>query len=173
MGNSNKKEDDKEKLNKSFTLCPLIKDRALLKEKEIVSNIISCLGVINYNNKDFILIGYDYGKIEIFDSLTLESVVEDHDEINMNEYIGHVAQLLNEEIIIVSEDYVRIYAFYLDEVCSYTEERKYYNIKLLQKIYDPFKKIYNKGRVRFSKAFYFDRNLYREYDTYQKEYKKK
>ena len=130
MGNSNKK-DDKEKLNKSFTLCPLIKDRALLKEKEIVSNIISCLGVINYNNKDFILIGYDYGKIEIFDSLTLESVVEDHDEINMNEYIGHVAQLLNEEIIIVSEDYVRIYAFYLDEVCSYTEERKYYNIKLL------------------------------------------
>jgi hypothetical protein len=172
MGNSNTI-DSKDKINKSFTLCPLIKERILIKEKRTVSNTISCLGVIKYNNEDFILIGFDYGKIEIFDSQNLESVAEDHNEIEINEYLRYVAQLLNEEIIIVSQEYVRIYAFYLDEICSYTEEVKYcYNIKLLQKIDDPFRESYNLGKVQFSKAFYFDRSLYREYDIYQMEKEK-
>ena len=175
MGNKNNVNNknnsiNQEKKNKSFTLCPLINKRKLIKEKKTVGNTVSSLGVINYNNNDFILIGFDYGKIEIFDSVTLESVAADNTEINSNEYIRYVGQLLNENIVIVSQDFVRIYAFYLDNLSSNEEEgHNCYNIKLLQKINSPFESEYTNKyiNVEFSKAFFFDRNLYREYDLYE------
>ena len=180
MGNQNSnKKEKKDKLKKSFTLCPLIKDRKLLNEKKITGNTISCLGVINHKNKDFILIGFDYGKFEIFDSITLESIIEDHDEIKMFEYMRYVGQLSNGNFVIVSQEYIRIYAFYSDDNSSNGSENNYaYNIKLLQKINDSIIKIfcdidYN---IKFAKAFIFNRDLYREYDIYEMEqdkYKKK
>ena len=117
MGNNNskKKEIEKKNLkNKSFTLCPLINNRKLITEKKVFSNTVSCIGIINYKNKDFILVGFDYGKIEIFNSETLESITEDHDEIHIDEYIRYVGQLINENFVVVSQDYIRIYAFYED-----------------------------------------------------------
>ena len=171
--NANKKHIIKKNLiDKSFTLCPLINDRELLIEKKIVSNTISCLGTIKYKNKDFILLGYDLGKIEIYDSETLESVAEDHEEIGMLEYIRYVGQLLDEDFVIVSQTYIRIYAFYSDDLPSNINQgHNFYNIKLLQKIVNPLKNKsdYNNSKLLFSKAFYFDRNLYREYDIYQRE----
>ena len=169
--NSNKKVlDTKNLINKSFTLCPLIKNRKLIIEKKFFSTTISCIGIITYKNKDFILVGYDYAGIEIFDSETLESVVKDHNEINVNEYIRYVGHLINEDFIVVSQDYIRIYSFYSDNISnSLIEEKYYYKIKLVQKIEDPFikKNLINNSKVRFSKAFLFNRNLYREYDLYE------
>ena len=139
-------------------MCPLINKRKLIKEKKTVGNTVSSLGVINYNNNDFILIGFDYGKIEIFDSVTLESVAADNTEINSNEYIRYVGQLLNEDIVIVSQDFVRIYAFYLDNLSSNEEEgHNCYNIKLLQKISSPFESEFTNKYiyVKFFKAFFF------------------
>ena len=174
MGNKNPNKNYINKRNikdKSFTLCPLVNDRELLIEKKVVSNSISCLGIIFYKEKDFILLGYDLGKIEIYNSETLESVAEDHDEIQLNEYIRYVGQLLNEDFVIVSQQYVRIYAFYSDNFSSDNNEgHNYYSIQLLQKIVNPLKSSQNDfSEVLFSKAFYFDRNLYREYDIHQKE----
>ena len=174
MGNKNvnKKEiNKKDIINKSFTLCPLIKDRKLIIEKTVYGNTISCLGIINYNNKDFILLGFDYGKFKIFDSKTLETIIEEHNEINTNEYIRYVAQLNRENFVIVSDHYIRIYVFYLDNISSNISEERY-NIKLLQK----FNKVSKKRHIKtinlnphFSKAFIFDRNLYKEYDIYEKQ----
>ena len=55
------------------------------------------------------------------------------------------------------------------------EEKYYYNIKLVQKIEDPFIKQYwsDGSKVKFSKAFLFNRNLYREYDLYEMELDKR
>jgi hypothetical protein len=180
MGNQNSnKKEKKDKLKKSFTLCPLIKDRKLLNEKKITGNAISCLGVINYKNKDFILVGFDYGKFEIFDSITLESIIEDHDEIKMFEYIRYAGQISKVNFIIVSQEYIRIYALYSDNISSNDNENNYdYKIKLLQKINDSIIKNFCDidYKVNFSKAFIFNRDLYREYDIYEMEqdkYKKK
>ena len=173
MGNNNSKKNEinnkKDKINKSFTLCPLIKDRNLLKEKKISSNFITCIGVIHYNNNDFILIGFEYAKIEIFFFITLEIVAKDYDDIDENEYIRYVGQLSKYEFIIVSQTYIRIYAFYLDEFSSKVDGKLYYDIKLLQKFnYSSIKKSYKKI-AKFSRGFIFDRNLYKEYDIYEKE----
>ena len=168
MGNKCQNESrliKKHKKDKYFTLCPLIHDRILLNEKKIVSNNVSCLGIIKYNNKDFILIGFYLGKIEIYDSETLDIVAEDHEEIGIIEYIRYVGQLLNEYFVVVSQTYVRIFAFYSDGLG--------YNIKLLQKISNPFESKVFHTEVLFSKAFYLDRNLYREYDIHERELDKK
>jgi len=147
------------KSNISFTLCPLIDERKLIIEKKVVSNTISCIGIINYDKKDYILLGYDYGKFEIIDSENLESVVEENKEINMNEYIRSVGQLLNNNFIIVTEDYIRIYVFYKDRDNSF-------DIKLIQKFG-------GKLKYKFSKGIIFDKNLYKEYDLFEREEEKR
>ena len=175
MGNKNgkKKEiiNNKDILNKNLTLCPLIDERKLLIEKKVPGNTISCLGIINYNNKDFILLGFDYGKFEIFDSITLESIKEEHDEIKTNEYIRSVGQLSKQNFVIVSQEYIRIYVFYLDDFSSNINEgHNYYDIKLVQKFNNYGKNQHSDTidfNVKFSKAFIFDRNLYKEYDIYE------
>ena len=177
MGNScsneiniKRKKKEKNLKDKSFTLCPLIDERKLLKEKKIISNSISCIDVIKYKNKDFILLGFDLGKIEIYDSESLEMVVENQDEIYLNEYIRYVGQLLNEYFVVVTLTYVRIFAFYLDNPSlNDTDRQNYYNIKLLQKIESPLKSKSNHSEDLFSKAFFFDRNLYREYDIHERD----
>ena len=158
--NNDKKNKDsnktKEKNNISFTLCPLIDERKLIIEKRVVSNTISCIGILNYDKKEYIILGFDYGKFEIIDSENLESVAEEINEINMNEYIRYVGQLLNNNFIIVSGDYARIYVFYKDSDNSF-------NIKLIQKFRD------NYFDSRFSKGIIFDKNLYKEYDLFEME----
>jgi hypothetical protein len=174
MGNNNsnkyQRNNKKDIINKSFTLCPLIKNRNLIIDKKIISNFVNCIGIIHYNNNDFIIVGFEYAKIEIYDSKTLEKVANDNDEIKINEYIRYVSQLSKYDFIVVSQTYIRIYAFYLDEFCSeFSEGRYYYDIKLLQKFdYSSIKKIFKK-KAQFSKGFIFDRNLYKEYDIYEKE----
>jgi hypothetical protein len=150
---NNKKRD---KNNKSFTLCPLINERKLIIEKRVVSNTISCIGILNYDKKEYIILGFDYGKFEIVDSGNLELVAEENNEINMNEYIRYAGQLLNNNFIIVTGDYIRIYVFYKDS------DNSLY-IKLIQKFRD---KYFNS---RFSKGIIFDKNLYKEYDLFEVE----
>ena len=162
--NNNKKNKEnnknKDKNNKSFTLCPLIDERELIIEKRVVSNTISCIGILNYDKKEFIILGYDYGKFELVDSENLESVVEETNEINMNEYIRYVGQLLNNNFIIVTGNFIRIYVFYKDSDNSF-------NIKLIQKFRDRY------FNSRFSKGIIFDKNLYKEYDLFEVEEQKR
>ena len=159
--NKNKKNNkNKDKDNKSFTLCPLIDERELIIEKRVVSNTISCIGILNYDKKEYIILGYDYGKFGLVDSENLESVVEETNEINMNEYIRYVGQLLNNNFIIVTGNFIRIYVFYKDSDNSF-------NIKLIQKFRD---KYFNS---RFSKGIIFDKNLYKEYDLFEVEEQKR
>ena len=165
MGNKQNKTTNN-KSNKSFTLCPLIDKRKIIVEKKIASNMISALTVINYKNKEFIGIGYTYGKIEIFDSENLESVAMDNEEIRMDEYIRYMGQLPCGDFIVASEDYIRIYFFY------FYNGNNSYCIDLIQKI--GTKDMGTEGKYfertrEFSKAFNFDRSLYREYDDYQME----
>ena len=132
--NNNKNKENnknKDKNNKSFTLCPLIDERKLIIEKRVVSNTISCIGILNYDKKEYIILGFDYGKLGIIDSENLESVVEEKNEIYMNEYIRYVGQLLNNNFIAVTGDYIRIYVFYKDSDNSF-------NIKLIQKFRDRY-----------------------------------
>ena len=155
--NNNKNKDNnrkKDKNNISFTLCPLIDERKLIIEKRTVSNTISCIGILNYDKKEYIILGFDYGKLGIIDSENLESVVEENNEINMNEYIRYVGQLLNNNFIAVTGDYIRIYVFYKDSDNSF-------NIKLIQKFRDRY------FNSRFSKGIIFDKNLYKEYDLFE------
>ena len=162
--NNNKKNKEnnknKDKNNKSFTLCPLIDERELIIEKRVVSNTISCIGILNYDKKEYIILGYDYGKFELVDSENLESVVEETNEINMNEYIRYVGQLLNNNFIIVTGNFIRIYVFYKDSDNSF-------NIKLIQKFRDRY------FNSRFSKGIIFDKNLYKEYDLFEVEEQKR
>ena len=162
--NNNKKNKEnnknKDKNNKSFTLCPLIDERELIIEKRVVSNTISCIGILNYDKKEYIILGYDYGKFELVDSENLESVVEEKNEIYMNEYIRYVGQLLNNNFIIVTGNFIRIYVFYKDSDNSF-------NIKLIQKFRDRY------FNSRFSKGIIFDKNLYKEYDLFEVEEQKR
>lgn len=160
MGNkNNNSNNNKINNNISFTLCPLISERKLLIEKKTTSNTISCIDILNYNKKDYILLGFVYGKFEIVDSENLELVAEENKEIKMNEYIRYVGQLLNNNFIIVTEDYIRIYVFYKDSDNTF-------NINLIQKINDNL-------NCRFSKGIIFDKNLYKEYDLFEVEEEKR
>ena len=150
--------------NTAFTLCPLIDKREVIVEKKITSNMISALTIINYKTKEFIGIGYTYGKIEIFNSDNLDSIATENEEIRMDEYIRYMGQLPCGDFIVVSEDFVRIYILY-------NENNSYY-INLVQKIgrkdIGKESSFFEETR-EFSKAFNFDRSLYREYDNFEME----
>ena len=154
--------------NYSFTLCPLIDKRKIVNEKKIVNNMISALGVIKYKSKEFICIGYTYGKFEIFECDTLKSVVEENDEIHLNEYLRYIGQLPCGDFIIVSENFIRIYVFHA--INSEDEDQNIlYRISLIQKISkDDLINIETENN-EFSKIFNFDRNLYREFDSFEME----
>ena len=64
--------------NKEFgSTCPLIDKRKLINEKIIEESQITALGLLKYKNKEFIIIGFYGGKIEVYDSLNLEKVAYD------------------------------------------------------------------------------------------------
>jgi len=58
--------------NKNFkSTWPLIDKRKLINEKVIKEGIVASFGLLKYKNKEFILIGYFGGMIEVYDSLNL------------------------------------------------------------------------------------------------------
>jgi len=58
--------------NKNFkSTWPLIDKRKLINEKIIKEGIVASFGLLKYKNKEFILIGYFGGMIEVYDSLNL------------------------------------------------------------------------------------------------------
>ena len=148
--------------------CPLITKRKLLKQKKFL-NTIYALDILNYKKKDFIIVGFSGGNIEIYDSLSLEMIAKD-DNRNSIEYITYIGNLLNNYFAVVFSYHANIYIFY-EENSETSNNSPIYNIKLVQKIIDTKK---NKStflsymKRRFSKAFIFNRNLYREYDIYEK-----
>ena len=138
--------------------CPLINQRKIIKENTS-SALINGISIINYKNKEFILLLLIRGTIEIYDSNNLELVSKEKNPIenyDLDEYVGN---LLNEYFVVVGE-FCKIYIFYEDNIN--------YKINLVQKIRNNYT-----FHTIFLKAFAFDRNLYREKDIHEIEIDKK
>ena len=152
------------KINKEYqSTCPLIDQRKIILEKNIPTIIIG-LGVLNYKDKDFILLLLFRGNIEVYNSENLELVSKSNNEMkyDCNGYIGN---LINEYFVVIGESSLRIYALY--------EDNTDYNLKLVQKIDNQIQINENLIYTQFYKAFILDRNLYKEYDIYEMEKNRK
>ena len=132
------------KINKEYqSTCPLIDQRKIILEKNIPTIIIG-LGVLNYKDKDFILLLLFRGNIEVYNSENLELVSKSNNEMkyDCNGYIGN---LINEYFVVIGESSLRIYALY--------EDNTDYNLKLVQKIDNQIQINENLIYTQFYKAF--------------------
>ena len=115
-------------------------------------------------NKDFIIVGSSEGKMEIYDSLNLEIIVKDE---SINRSIRYIGSLINNYFAVVFYNLVNIYIFY-EDISEITNNTQIYNIKSVQTIKNKINTdSINLNYLFFSKAFIFNRNLYREYDAYE------
>ena len=138
--------------NKNYqSTCPLINKRKL-KRHNIFPGSISSLGVIYYKDKEFILVLDSRGKIGIYDSENLELVAQEK-ENSFSLYCRYVGKLIDNYFVVVEYSNIKIYIFY--------EDNNNYSIKVVQNIKDKIEFDNTYSFVTFSKAFLFDRNLYR------------
>ena len=161
--------DNNKSTEKYDSTCPLVNERKLINKKKCLNTIYG-LDILNYKNNDFILIGFGNGKIEIYDSINLEIILQE--EI-INEFIKDISYLSDNYFIIIG-DYLRIFIFYEDNSTEINKNSKKYKIQQVQVIKNEIiNNNINLKYFRFSKAFIFDRNLYREFDVYEMEQDKK
>ena len=143
--------------NKEFgSTCPLIDKRKLINEKIIEESQITALGLLKYKNKEFIIIGFYGGKIEVYDSLNLEKVAYDKN-IDCT-CVRDIGQLIDNYFAAACLENISIYIFYEEKNNCNT-----YNIKTVQKII----KIDKYHNLKLLKAIVFDWNLYRENYIYE------
>ena len=148
-----------DKTNINNNICPLINEMKVYKEK--ILNKLSSLAIMKYKGKDFILIGYDYGKFEIYIN-NLELLVISSE--NIEDYINNLGQLGHNTFAVICKKSIFIYLFY-SEIDSSTNKDNYH-ISLIQTIKYESKDGSNVSffGLKFSKAFIFDDNLYKECD---------
>ena len=148
-----------DKTNINNNICPLINEMKVYKEK--ILNKLSSLTIMKYKGKDFILIGYDYGKFEIYIN-NLELLVISSE--NIEDYINNLGQLGHNTFAVICKKSIFIYLFY-SEIDSSTNKDNYH-ISLIQTIKYESKDGSNVSffGLKFSKAFIFDDNLYKECD---------
>ena len=144
--------------NESSSPYPLIHKRKLIKQNT-TSSYINGISIINYKNKEFIILLLIRGTIEIYDSKNLELVLKETNNIENYDLEGYIGNLINEYFVVVG-DFCKIYIFY--------EMDNSYKIKLVQKI-----RKNHTFHTTFLKAFCFNRNLYREKDIHEMEKDKK
>jgi len=143
--------------NKEFkSTCPLIDKRKLINEKVIEDCEVTTFGLIKYKNKEFIIIGFSGGMIEVYDSLNLEKVA--YDKNTDCTYVRYVGQLVDNYFAAACSRNIVIYIFYEEK-----NKSNKYNIKIVQKIFNTD----NLNGLRLLKAIIFDWNLYRENDHYE------
>ena len=148
-----------DKTNINNNICPLINEMKVYKEK--ILNKLSSLAIMKYKGKDFILIGYDYEKFEIYIN-NLELLVISSE--NIEDYINNLGQLGHNTFAVICKKSIFIYLFY-SEIDSSTNKDNYH-ISLIQTIKYESKDGSNVSffGLKFSKAFIFDDNLYKECD---------
>ena len=148
-----------DKTNINNNICPLINEMKVYKEK--ILNKLSSLAIMKYKGKDFILIGYDYGKFEIYIN-NLELLVISSE--NIEDYINNLGQLGHNTFAVICKKSIFIYLFY-SEIDSSTNKDNFH-ISLIQTIKYESKDGSNVSffGLKFSKAFIFDDNLYKECD---------
>ena len=148
-----------DKTNINNNVCPLINEMKVYKEK--ILNKLSSLAIMKYKGKDFILIGYDYGKFEIYIN-NLELLVISSE--NIEDYINNLGQLGHNTFAVICKKSIFIYLFY-SEIDSSTNKDNFH-ISLIQTIKYESKDGSNVSffGLKFSKAFIFDDNLYKECD---------
>jgi len=145
--------------NKNFkSTWPLIDKRKLINEKIIKEGIVASFGLLKYKNKEFILIGYFGGMIEVYDSLNLEKIAYDENLDCMN--VRYIGQLIDNYFAVAFYANISIYIFYEEK-----NNCNAYNIKKVQIIENI--DIDNYHNLELLKAISFDWNLYRENDDYE------
>ena len=145
--------------NKNFkSTWPLIDKRKLINEKVIKEGIVASFGLLKYKNKEFILIGYFGGMIEVYDSLNLEKIAYDENLDCMN--VRYIGQLIDNYFAVAFYANISIYIFYEEK-----NNCNAYNIKKVQIIENI--DIDNYHNLELLKAISFDWNLYRENDDYE------
>ena len=149
---------DKTNISKK-NICPLISETKVYKEK--ISKELSSLAIIKYKGKDFILIGYYNKNFEIYLNY-LESLAISSE--NIEDSIDNLGQLGHNTFAVICLKSIFIYLFYSEFDSSTNKDN--YHISLIQTIKYESK---DGSRVpifglRFSKAFIFDDNLYKECD---------
>jgi hypothetical protein len=96
--------------NKKFkSTCPLIDKRKLINQK-VVEGDVTAFGLLKYKNKEFILIGFYGGMIEVYDSLNLKKVAFDKNEDCT--YVRYVGQLTDNYFTAAIIENICIYIFY-------------------------------------------------------------
>ena len=144
--------------NKKFqSTCPLIDKRKLINEK-VIEGTVTAFGLLTYKNKEFLLIGFYGGLIEVYDTLNLEKVASDKNICYS--YVRYVGQLIDNYFTAACLKNISIYIFYEEN----NNKENNYNIKAVQKIIN-IDKYHN---LQLSKAIIFNWNLYRENNSYEK-----
>ena len=131
----------------------------IIKEKRLTSCEITCLELMKYKNKDYIVIGIRESYlcksiIEIYDTINLELIGRNDTDLEYDE-INYISQMFNQNLIACGYK-LRIFTLYF--------KNDKLNMKLVQ--LEEFPQIDNKYHIirveRFNKAFVLDRNLYRD-----------
>ena len=140
---------------------PTKKTNIILK-KEFSSTQITALGLIKYNNQEYIVVGgyYNYANrfIEIYDPFPMELIGRNDNELH-GSYISYISQLYEQNFLCSSDD-LRIFTYFQENDISTNSKNIKLNIRLIQIIKTNM-------YCNFLKCFIFDRNLYRQHDIYE------
>ena len=138
------------------TTCPLIDNRESLKLIKLESKVYA-LGIMEYNNNEFIIVGTKSRKIKIFNN-NLDIIVEYDLYDKANGCINYISHLKNESFVVVCKN---IHIFVLYENKTSPESGKNlnnYSIELIQSF--EVSKYYNLlENLNCNKAFLFNRNI--------------
>ena len=136
--------------------CPLINERKSIKEK--IADLLDSIGIMNYKEKDLILIGYKNEKFEIYDSINLTLLIES----SINEKkgdINYIGQLEHNTFTVISGRFIFIYLLY--SILDKSSNIENYHIALVQTIkYENERRLYY--GLQFNKALLFDKDLYKK-----------
>ena len=142
--------------NTNNSSCPLISERKSIKEK--IADSLYSIGIMNYKEKDLILIGYKNEKFEIYDSINLTLLIES----SINEKkgdINYIGQLEHNTFTVISGRFIFIYLLY--SILDKSSNIENYHIALVQTIkYENERRLYY--GLQFNKALLFDKDLYKK-----------
>ena len=133
------------------------KKTKIIKTKTITSKSITCLGLIKDNKINYLAVGF-YDIFEIYDLENLEVIGRNSTDMN-NDCVLNFWQISNNTFLVAGNT-VTIFTFYLED--------NNFIMKLLQKI-----RMENYNYIYMVTSFIFNKNLYIEYDLYEKEKRRK
>ena len=146
--------------NKNNKLCPLISERKIVKE--FLKEGLESVAVMKYNQKDLLILGYNYSKFEIYDSTNFELLAKNPERIDNS--INNGTQLSFNTFAIICQSFIFIYLLSTDYDSVNNKEN--YHVALIQTIKFESKDgtTYSFFGLTFSRIFLFDKDLYREKD---------